>query len=171
MSAVEDLGYVMNGEGEYGKYIVQTLQPPKMDPAFVEFYKTYAERLLWMDGNVVPGAFQMNLTWYRHASEMRALYKHDEHVHDFDEMIGFIGSNPDDPYDLGGVIEVGINGELHRLTRSSVIFLPAGLKHLPLSIIELHRPILHFSVSMSGHYGNTRTATGESRELTEPGDK
>ncbi|NLT14971.1 MAG: hypothetical protein GXY05_11575 [Clostridiales bacterium] len=41
-------------------------------------------------------------------------------------MIGFLGSNPDDPYDLGGVIEIGINGELLRLTKISIIFMPGG---------------------------------------------
>ena len=157
--------YVMDREGEFGKYIVQTLQPPTLSPEFQAAYKTYASRLLWMDSNVVPGAFQMNTSWYLRASDMRPLFRHDEHVHDFDEMIGFLGSNPDDPYDLGGVIEIGINGELHRLTKSSIIFIPAGLKHLPLSIIELHRPILHFSISLNPVYANTHTAGGEKNVL------
>ncbi len=156
-----DQPYVMNTEGRCGKYIVQTLQTPPMSPEFQAFYKTYAQRLLWMDENVVPGAFQMNLTWYRSAPEMRPLYKHDEHYHDFDELIGFLGSNPDDPYDLGGEIEVGLDGELHRLTKSSIIFIPGGMKHLPLSIIRLDRPILHFSISMNGVYSNHHTADGQ----------
>jgi len=153
--------YVMNTDGEYGKYIVQTLQAPQFSPGFAEFYKTYAQRLLWMDSRVVPGAFQMNMAWYHHASDCRPLLKHDEHVHDFDEMIGFIGSNLEDPYDLGAEIEIGINGELHRLTNSSIIFMPAGMKHLPLSIISLDRPVLHFSISMNPAYGFTSTKTGE----------
>jgi len=144
--------YVMNDEGEYGQYIIQTLHEPPVSPEFKEMYKLWGKRLLWMDGNVVPGAFQMNMTWYHSAPDMRPLYMHDEHSHDYDEMIGFIGSNPDDPYDLGGEIEFGINGELHRLTKSSIIFMPAGLKHLPLSIISLERPILHFSISMNPTY-------------------
>ena len=150
--------YVMNTDGEYGKYITQTLQAPQFDEEFKAFYKTYANRLLWMDANVVPGAFQMNTSWYLSASDVRPLLRHDEHIHDFDEMIGFLGSDPGDPYDLGGIVEIGIHGELHRLTKSSIIFMPAGMKHLPLSIIELHRPILHFSISLSPFYGNTRTA-------------
>ena len=157
--------YVMDREGEFGKYIVQTLQPPTLSPEFQAAYKTYASRLLWMDSNVVPGAFQMNTSWYLRASDMRPLIRHDEHVHYFAGMIGFLGSNPDDPYDLGGVIEIGINGELHRLTKSSIIFMPAGLKHLPLSIIELHRPILHFSISLNPVYANTHTAGGEKNVL------
>ena len=89
--------YVMNTEGRCGKYIVQTLQPPKLSPEFQAFYDTYAKRLLWMDKNVVPGAFQMNLSWYHSASDVRPLYMHDEHFHDFDEMIGFWAPTPTTP--------------------------------------------------------------------------
>lgn len=151
--------FVYNNEGEYGKYVIQDLKTPAFSTEFVEFYKTYAKRLLWMDSNVVPGAFQMNISWYMNASDVRPLFKHEEHFHDNDELIGWLGSDPNDPYDLGGIIEVGIGGELHRLTKSSILFMPAGLKHLPLSIIELHRPILHFSISMSGYYGGHRTGS------------
>lgn len=156
---------VYNTEGNYGKYIVQELKTPVFSQGFNEFYATYAKRLLWMDSHNVPGAFQMNISWYMKASECRPLLKHDEHVHEFDEMIGFLGSDPDDPYDLGAEIEIGIGGELHRLTRSSVIFMPGGLRHLPLSIIELHRPVLHFSISMNPAYGYTPTKTNETVTL------
>ncbi len=153
--------YLMNTDGEFGKYIVQTLQAPQFSPGFAEFYRTYAQRLLWMDGKVVPGAFQMNTAWYMQASDCRPLLKHDEHVHEFDEMIGFLGSDPENPYELSAEIEIGINGELHRLTKSSIIFVPAGMKHLPLSIISLKRPVLHFSISMNPSYGYKSTKTGE----------
>lgn len=164
-------GLVYDADGEYGKYIVQELKTPVFSQGFNEFYKTFARRLLWMDSNNVPGAFQMNLSWYMSAPDCRPLLKHDEHVHEFDEMIGFIGSDPNAPYDLGAEIEIGINGELHRLTKSSVIFIPGGMRHLPLSIIELHRPVLHFSISMNPVYGYTRTQTNESKALKrEPKD-
>ena len=147
----------MNTDGEYGKFITQTLQAPKMNEEFNTMYKKWAERLLWMDTNVVPGAFQMNISWYNAAPDMRPLFRHEEHVHDFDEMLGFLGSDYTDPNNLGAVIEIGINGELHRLTKSSVIFMPAGMKHLPLSILEMERPVLHFSISLNPVYTSTRT--------------
>lgn len=152
---------VYNTDGEYGKYIIQELKTPVFSEGFMDYYKTYAKRTLWMDDNNVPGAFQMNISWYMNAKEDRPLWRHDEHVHDYGEMIGFLGSNPEDPYDLGAEIEFGINGELHRLTKSSVIYMPAGIKHLPLSIIELHRPVLHFSICMNSTYSYTETKTGE----------
>ena len=46
-----------------------------------------------------------------------------------------------------------------------MIFIPGGMKHLPLSILRLERPILHFSISMNGVYSNTRTATGRESVL------
>jgi hypothetical protein len=39
--------------------------------------------------------------------------------------------------------------------------MPAGMKHLPLSILELRRPILHFSVSMNPTYYAKRTMDEE----------
>ena len=54
-----------NNDGEYGKYIVQTLQDPQTGtPEFREMYRKFSNRILWMDTNVVPGAFQMNTAWY-----------------------------------------------------------------------------------------------------------
>ena len=61
---MEEKNYVMNDEGEFGKYVVQTLRTPKFSPEFQEIYKQWGRRLLWIDGNTVPGAFQMNMTWY-----------------------------------------------------------------------------------------------------------
>ena len=154
--------YVMNTEGQFGAQIVQELVPQFTQPGpFNDIYKQWGDRLLYMDSSVVPGAFQMNTSWYINAPDFDPLPYHEEHVHDFDELVGFLGSNPEDKNDLGGVIEIGINGELHRLTKSSIIFMPAGMKHLPLRIVELHRPILHFSVSMNPTYYCKPTATPE----------
>lgn len=72
---------VYNTDGEFGKYILQELKTPVFSEGFNEFYKTYAKRLLWMDSKNVPGAFQMNISWYMAASDCRPLFKHDEHRH------------------------------------------------------------------------------------------
>ncbi len=142
------------GEGQYGKYIVSELHDPNAgSPEFQAMYNKFAKRIIWMDSNVVDGAFQMNTSWYYRPPE-RDPYM-DEHVHDTDEIIGFFGSNPDDPYDLGGLIKVDINGETHTLTRSSMIFVPAGMKHMPLRILRVDRPIFHFSVVVAPEYDGT----------------
>ena len=133
------------------RYIVQTLQdPPFESEEFKRIYDGFARRILWMDDRVVPGAFQMNTAWYFAVPEKDPIFE--GHVHDADELIGFIGSNPDDPYDLGGEIEVTVDGETFTLTRSTLVFAPAGVPHMPLSIKRVDRPIFHFSVVMNQTY-------------------
>ena len=147
------MDYILNNEGgEYAKYIVQELNHPNTGtPEFQEMYKKFSRRILWIDGNLVPGAFQMNTAWYHSVPERDPVFE--EHVHDSDELIGFFGSNPEDPYDLGAVIEVTINGENHLLTKSSLIFAPSGMPHMRIRILEVTRPMFHFSVVTGATYG------------------
>ena len=67
------------------------------------------------------------------------------HVHSFDELIGFVSSDPDDPGNLGGRVRFMIEDEWLELTKSSVIYVPSGLRHSPFIIEEMSRPIIHFS--------------------------
>ena len=136
---------------ESSKYVIQTLQdPPFADPEFAEMYKKFAKRILWMDGDVCPGAFQMNTAWYFAIPEKNPPFQ--EHSHNTDELIGFIGSDPDNPNDLGGELEVTVNGETHVITKSTMIFCPAGMPHMPLKFNRVDRPIFHFSVVMEQKY-------------------
>lgn len=141
-----------NKGGEYAKYFVQELQYPDhmATPEFKELYQQFAKRILWIDGDVTPGAFQMNTAWYCAPAPRDPIFN--EHVHDYDELIGFFGSNPEDPYDLNAVIEFTINGEVHRLTRSTLIFCPGGMPHNPMRILEVNKPIFHFSVVTGTSY-------------------
>lgn len=144
---------VDNNGGEYGKYIIQDLHDPQGGtPEFREMYKRFSKRILWMDGDVCPGAFQMNTAWYYAVPEKDPVFE--EHSHDSDELIGFIGSDPEHPYELGAEIVVSINGEDHRLTKSSIIFVPAGLPHARISIKRVDRPVFHFSVVTAHNYDN-----------------
>jgi hypothetical protein len=149
--------YENNKGGEYGKYFVQELQEPANlgTPEFREIYDRFAKRILWMDSNVCQGAFQMNTAWYFAVPPRDPIFT--EHAHDHDELIGFYGSDPDDPYDLGGVIEFSINDEARRLTRSTMIWVPAGATHNPMRVLEVDRPIFHFSVVMNPTYEGKST--------------
>ena len=53
------------------------------------------------------------------------------HAHDYDETLGFFGTDPADLYDLGGEIEFWIEDEKFMLTRSCLIFIPQGHLSLP----------------------------------------
>ena len=139
-------------ESKYGKYVVTDLKTPNFRPEFVEAYKKYASRILWMDNNVVPGAFQMNCSWYLNP----ATHEGKSHVHDVDEIIGFFSNDSKNPYELGGEIEFWLEDEKFLITRSALIFIPAGMNHCPLIIRRANRPIFHFSVVTGGTYIQTK---------------
>ena len=97
-------------ETKYGKYIVSVLQVPESKQKIAEEYSKYAKRILWLDDQVVEGAFHMNTAWYLKAA---STLEDTPHTHDSDEIIGFFGNNPEDPYDLGGEIEIWLEDEQH----------------------------------------------------------
>ena len=68
------------------------------------------------------------------------------------EIIGFLGSNPDKPEDLNGEVEIWIDGEKNLITRSAMVFMPGGLKHSPLILRRVDRPIFHFTVVPGKQY-------------------
>jgi hypothetical protein len=129
------------------KYIVTTLQMPADKQKIAAEYSKYATRVLWMDDDVTDGAFHMNISWYFKAADT---LENNQHVHDTDEIIGFFGSDPDDPYNLGGEIEIWLENDKHVITSSALIFVPAGMKHCPLQITRVDRPIFHFT-TVTGH--------------------
>lgn len=147
---------ILNNEsGKYARNIVQTPISPQMDPEFKAIYEKFAHRIVWIDGERVPGAFQMNTAWYSKVPERDPIFM--EHVHDEDELIGFFGSDPDDPSNLNGEIEFSIDGEKHLLTKSTIIFAPAGVVHNPMRILRVDKPIFHFSVVTSRIYDGEAT--------------
>lgn len=136
-------------DSKYDRYIVTELKIPEEKQKIAAAYSKYANRILWMDENVVEGAFHMNTAWYLKASQT---LEDAPHVHDTDEIIGFFGSNPDDPYNLGGEIEIWLEDEKHIITRTAMLFVPAGMRHCPLVIRRVDRPIFHFTTVTGGRY-------------------
>ena len=100
----------MEQNSKYADLIMSELQyEPDMAPDFREIYRRFAERVLWIDGNLVPGAFQMNVSWYKEVPALDPIFA--EHRHDSAEIIGFFGSDPDDPHTLNGEVHVILDGE------------------------------------------------------------
>lgn len=153
---------VRGTEGKYGKHFIQELHDPHAGtPEFQEMYKRFSRRILWMDSNVVPGAFQMNTAWYHHVPDRDPVFE--EHVHEDDEIIGFFGTNPDDPYALDAELTFSIDGEDHLIDKTTLVFVPGGLPHGRISIKRVGTPIFHFSVVTGKNYDNGAYDTGDGK--------
>jgi hypothetical protein len=114
-----------------------------------------AMRLIAMDGEVRPGAFYMETAWFwpgKWPATKSEASTTKEHSHPFDEAIGFIGTDPKDPYKLNGEVELWVDGNKNVLDRSFVAFIPAGTKHCPLRILKVDKPIFHFTSGMGKSY-------------------
>ena len=111
-------------------------------------------RLLYMDSEIVPGSSYMDFVLYHEASESGP----GQHVHDFDEVIGFLGCDPQNPRDLGGEMELWLDDEKYLIHNTCLVFIPAGLKHCPMIARKVDRPFFHFTCGNQKMYGKTPTA-------------
>jgi hypothetical protein len=68
------------------------------------------------------------------------------HTHRHQETYLFVGTNPDDPTDLGGELELWIGAgrfaEKLSITKSSIVVLPPGLVGHPMVFRRVDRPIV-----------------------------
>jgi hypothetical protein len=75
-------------------------------------------RLLWMDDEKVEGAsLYMECVWLWGGVTTSGTTE-EPHSHDFDEVIGFISTDPDNPHELDARMEIILGDETHFLTKS-----------------------------------------------------
>jgi hypothetical protein len=142
-------------DSKYGKYIItdQETLPPLPDQARVVMPPGWRRGLVSNSSRRIEGAFIQSASWIVKASPDRVWVK--AHIHDFDETLNFCGSNPDDVKDLGGEIELWLEDEKFLLTKSCIVFLPKGMKHCPITIKRVDRPIFSFLVGTTGKMSRT----------------
>jgi hypothetical protein len=138
------------------KYIVTELkQVAGGSPWSPMFTDKESMRLICLDSDVRKGAFYMETAWFWPGKWPET--KSDEgtvkpHQHEFDEAIAYIGTDPNDPYNLNGEIEIWIDGKENIIDRSFIAFVPAGIEHGPLTIRRIDKPIFHFTAGMEKKY-------------------
>jgi hypothetical protein len=74
---------------------------------------------------------------------------HPPHIHKAAELLFHIGTNPDDPMDLGAEVEMYMGKELerHTFTRTTVIYIPPNMIHAPWRPIKTVRPWIFIEVN------------------------
>ena len=137
-------------ELKYKKYILDELKIPEEMQKTAAEYAIRATRILWLDDEAIEGAFYVNCSWYWKTTDESSTTQ--SHTHDFDEVIAFFGSDPQNPHNLGGEVEFWLEDEKYILTRSTLIFAPRGLRHCPLRVLKVDRPIFHFTIGTGGKY-------------------
>lgn len=136
----------------YGKYIVTEPKKDIVVPSWGGSLSTErSTRMMYLDSEVIKGAFYVECVWFW-PTEEEDTSSPDPHTHDYDEVIGFFGTNRDDPRELGAEIELWIDGEKNLMTESFLAFIPAGIVHCPLKILRIDRPVFHFATGQGKQY-------------------
>lgn len=145
-------------EPKTAKYIVTGVKPnlklpPHRSPAelVMDGSGGMPTRVMWLDSDVVDGGFYTECVWiWPHCASEEPVSP--PHQHPFKEIITFFGTNFDDPEDLGGEVELWLDGERHVMTQSFLAYIPAGMEHGPLIVRRVERPIFHFTVGPGSQY-------------------
>jgi hypothetical protein len=138
-------------KNKYQKYILTDLVlPDNLKGERAAFYAKKATRILWLEDFVMKGSPSIILSWYWKVTEEGGGTP--AHTHDFDEVLGLIGSDPDNPHDLCGEVEIWLEDEKYIVNKSCLILAPKGLKHCPLRVLKVDRPILFMAFSITDKY-------------------
>jgi len=79
------------------------------------------------------------------------------HVHDFDQVLLFAGSDMDDIGELGAEIELclGENLETHMITTTTAVAIPKGMPHFPATVNFLYERFFYYEISIAPQYKET----------------
>jgi hypothetical protein len=122
-----------------------------------------------MSNNLVPGAnMYVEAGWIVGMPDPNPHIE--EHVHDYDEIVMHIGTNPEDQEDLGAEIEFVVDGSPHLLTKTSSVFVPKGVKHGPLTWKSFTRPHLEMTIMIGAGSLSQADPGGHREKRGEDGD-
>jgi len=127
---------------DYSKYVVQ--KPAYEVTPKVEV-KNRIPAMTLMSGHLVPGAkMYVETGWVLGMPDPNPHIG--EHTHDYDEIIVHLGMDPKNPEDLGGEIEILIDGKPFLINHTSGIYVPKGVKHGPLTWKKFEKPHLELTI-------------------------
>jgi hypothetical protein len=126
---------------------VKMIEDQKKAGNFVNFAPQY-----YLNDDKVKGSFFMMNTWTLSMNGTKPVQLELAHTHDYDEILGFMGSDVNNVTGLGGEIEIWLEDEKYIITKSFMVFIPKGMKHCPIIIRKVDRPFLGYAVGLTGAY-------------------
>jgi hypothetical protein len=163
-------------ESKYGKYICTELKKEIELPGYrawekeiigqgeVRGHRRHMEHVIWLDSEVIPGAFYSECVWFWPESmtgvPMRVITPEQAeaqvgvppHAHAFPELLSYFGTDMEHPEELYAEIEFWLEDEKFILDKSFVVYIPAGMTHCPLRTHRMERPLFHFTIGPGQMY-------------------
>ena len=177
----------------YDRYICTELKkrhmlpgptPEERDKLAAEGKRISMEHVLWIDDEIIPGAYYGESTWIwpaaypnqiswadamKRSSNNKPMFPH---VHDFPELLSWWGTDPDHPEDTTSMGMLMEDEEIP-LDKSWVAYIPAGMLHMPTrgtGAKVTKRPVCHWTSGPGGVYTREKDEepAGATVEKNEP---
>jgi hypothetical protein len=145
--------------GKYDKYFISGVKPGEPEGSG----KTIAH----IDGSTFEGANEYWAHWAFEKPHNVPGWKewdditHGPHMHKYPEVVAMLGTDPDNPMDLGAEYEIHMGPEMEgSLEKRSVLsFLPANFVHGPSTLKKVTRPFILIEINQSPQH--TEKSLGE----------
>ena len=147
---------------KYSKYFITDWNHPPYPPEIVKIneeqfksgHYVKAAEMYYLADSVIKGAFYMTCVMVQELKGGTPVVHADgtPHAHDFDEVLLFAGTNPDNPHDLDGEIEFWIEDEKYIITKGCMVFIPKGIKHCPIIFRKIDRPVYFITAATVKNY-------------------
>ena len=125
-------------ELKYSKYFLNELPDEQRYKGFGKM----PSMICYTDNDIIEGSKYFSVMIMGEEATKRA--GHGPHVHNDPELLVAIGTDPDNPKDLGAKMEMCMGPEMesHIITESTMIWIPANFVHCPFRILEVTRPFV-----------------------------
>lgn len=137
-------------ENKYDDLFVSGVSPE------IQAGRPYAT-LGFLDGKTFEGCNEYQFFWVgdkpygAYGTKEWGEISHGPHEHKYPELFVHLGTDPDNPYDLGAEVEMYMGPEMekHVITKSTIMTIPAGLAHGPWRILNVTRPFLIITINQN----------------------
>ncbi len=116
----------------------------------------YVEPRIWMEGKDMEG-FNAHFSYGFIKQPCTCHPMEGALIHPYDECLVFEGDGKSDILTLGAEIsiELGEEKEEHVFTEPSVVLIPKGTPHGPVTVRQLDNPIVHYTIGLAAEYKAT----------------
>jgi hypothetical protein len=132
---------------KYGKYIKKL--------SFKDEGPGFYRQIAMVNGNSAGVNVQVEYGTYVAAGKM-GKEPYGSHVHDFDQVLLWLGTDMNDLSELGAEVEICLGGgeekERHIFTETCAVAIPKGLPHLPVIHQRIDKPFIFMMVSCAPEY-------------------
>ncbi len=119
-----------------------------VDPKIQE-HRPYAT-LGFLDGKTFEGCNVYQVFWVGgkpygpYGTEAWGEIYHGPHQHKNPDVYMYLGTDPDNPMELGAEIEICVGPEMekHIITRSTIVYMATNFPHFPWRILKVTRPFI-----------------------------